>query len=131
MKRPDTQRGLSGVGLIFVLAVIALAAIVVVKCLPLYLNEMKVVRTLKTVSEDAEMKGAGVAQVRTSLQRHWDIEDINGLTPSDVKLKRTSRGRELAYAYEARAHLFYNISIVIDFKGEYLMLGDGSAGVDD
>ena len=109
------QRGLGWFGLRFVLGVIAFTAIVVVKCLPIYLNQMKVASSVSKVASDPGNGRAEPQQLRSALQRYWDIEDIKYLQPRDIKIKRTSSGRFLSYEYEARERLFYNISIVIDF----------------
>lgn len=112
------QRGLGWFGLLFVLAVIAFVAIVVVKCLPIYLNQMKISSSISKVAADPENGRAEVGELRKDLQRYWDIEDIKYLEPRDVKIKRTQSGRFLSYEYEAREHLFYNISVVIEFSGD-------------
>jgi hypothetical protein len=115
MRMRSHQRGLGWFGLLFVLGVIAFTAIVVVKCLPIYLNQMKVASSVNKVATDAGSGRAEPQQLRNALQRYWDIEDIKYLQPRDIKVKRTANGRFLSYEYEARERLFYNISIVIDF----------------
>jgi hypothetical protein len=118
MRMRSRQRGLGWFGLLFVLAVIAFAAIVTVKCLPIYLNQMKVASSVSKVASDPENGKGEIGQIRNALQRYWDIEDINYLEPRDVKIKRTQSGRFLSYEYEARERLFYNISIVIEFSDD-------------
>ncbi|WP_370309006.1 DUF4845 domain-containing protein [Sinimarinibacterium flocculans] len=112
------QRGLGWFGLLFVLGVIAFTAIVVVKCLPIYLNQMKIASSISKVASDPSNGRAELHELRRDLQRFWDIEDINYLQPRDIKVKRTANGRFLSYEYEARERLFYNISIVIDFQDD-------------
>ncbi|MFC4253673.1 MAG: DUF4845 domain-containing protein [Sinimarinibacterium flocculans] len=112
------QRGLGWFGLLFVLGVIAFTAIVVVKCLPIYLNQMKIASSINKVASDPSNGRAELHELRRDLQRFWDIEDINYLQPRDIKVKRTANGRFLSYEYEARERLFYNISIVIDFQDD-------------
>lgn len=118
MHMRSRQRGLGWFGLLFVLGVIAFTAIVVVKCLPIYLNQMKVASSVSKVATDPENGRAELHELRRGLQRFWDIEDIKYLQPRDIKVKRTANGRFLSYEYEARERLFYNISIVIDFKDD-------------
>ena len=127
MRTPNHQRGLSAIGLLFVFGLIAFAAIVVIKCLPLYLNQMKVARVLKSVIEDPELSAADAMTIREHLKRRWDIEDIDLLKPADVKFKRTDTSRSMSYDYEARTQLFYNISVVIEFSDDLpLRSGSGS-----
>ena len=60
----------------------------------------------------------GGEAVRKALQKFWDVDDITRLDYKDVKIKRSDRGRFMVYDYEAKERLFYNIYIVIHFKGE-------------
>lgn len=118
MRMRSRQRGLGWFGMLFMLGVIAFVAIVVVKCLPIYLNQMKIASSVNKVAADPGNGRAEVGELRKDLQRYWDIEDINYLEPRDVKVKRTQNGRFLSYEYEAREHLFYNVSIVMEFADD-------------
>ena len=128
VRAPRKQQGLGWFGLLLVFGIIGLAAIVVVKCLPLYLNQMKIASAVKGVAEDSEMGAAEATTIRSFLQRRWDIEDITMLEPKDIKVKRTERGRELSYDYEARVNLFYNIYVVIHFKDDVRMRSSPGGG---
>src|SRR3546814_5824111 len=112
------QRGLGWFGLLFVLAVIGFVAIIVVKTLPIYLNQMKVASGVHATATDPENGKAEVYALRKELQRYWDINDVDYLTVSEIAVKRSDRGRFLSYDYEAREHLFYNIYIVIEFADD-------------
>ncbi len=126
MRMRNRQRGLGWFGLLFVLGVIAFFAIVVVKCLPIYLNQMKIASSINKVAADPENGKAEVVVLRKALQRFWDIEDIDYLAPTEVKVRRTEGGRFLSYEYEAREHLFYNISLVIEFADDVPLSNVGS-----
>lgn len=112
------QRGVGLVGLFFLFGMIAFVGTVAVKCLPLYLNQMKVARSVHAVAVDPENANHDTQTLRNRLQRRWDIEDTKMLEPRDVKVEQRKDGtRALVYDYEARVNLFYNIFIVIQFKG--------------
>ncbi|QHS09828.1 DUF4845 domain-containing protein [Sinimarinibacterium sp. NLF-5-8] len=119
----QSQRGLSLLGLVFVLGIIAFFAVITVKCVPIYLNHMKVASSVAKVAADPESARAEAATIRTMLQRFWDIESIDYLQPRDVKIKRTPEGRYLSYDYEAYEHLFYNIAVVIHFQDDVPLSG--------
>ncbi|MGH8444252.1 MAG: DUF4845 domain-containing protein [Solimonas sp.] len=118
MRSLRRQRGLGWFGLLFVLAVIGFCAIVAVKTLPMYLNQMKVTSAISKIAADPDNAQADPMALRMDLQRYWDIDDIEYLLPSEVKVKRTDRGRFLSYDYEARQRLFYNIYVVIHFADD-------------
>jgi hypothetical protein len=122
MQLRHRQQGLGWFGLLFILGVLAFVAIVGLKTLPIYLNQMKLQSALNKVASEPNMGGADPARgIRNSLQKYWDIDDINRIQPKDVKIKRTEQGRFLTYDYEAKERLFYNIYIVIHFAGDVRM----------
>jgi hypothetical protein len=118
MNLRSRQLGLGWFGMLFVLGAIAFVSIIVIKCLPIYLNQMKVASSVSKVATDPENAKAEVGNLRKDLQRYWDIEGINHLEPRDINVKRTQDGRFLSYEYEARESLFYNISIVMEFADD-------------
>lgn len=118
MRSLHRQRGLGWFGLLFVLGIIAFAAIVAVKTMPMYLNQMKVTSAVNKIAADPDNANADPASIRSDLQRFWDIDDVQYLAVSDVKIKRSERGRFISYDYEARERLFYNIYIVIHFAAD-------------
>jgi hypothetical protein len=123
------QRGLGWFGWLFVFGVIAFVAIIVVKVGPLYMNHMTVVRVVKAVADDPEMGSAEPQKIRSSLEHRWDVDYISQIDDKDIKIKRTDKGRVLAYDYEARVNLFYNVFVVIHFKGEHAMRNNTNSDI--
>lgn len=122
------QTGLTMWGWLMVLGLIAFFATVGIKTVPIYLNHGQAVKAIKSVASDPSNANASVAELRRSLQRRWDIDYISRLEPKDIKVKRLPSGqRALVYEYEAREHLFYNISIVVEFAGEEVIQGSGNS----
>ncbi len=118
MNLRSRQLGLGWFGMLFVLGTIAFVAIIVVKVGPMYLNQMKVASSVYKVATDPESGKLELGQLRKDMQRYWDIEDIKYLEPREINVKRTQEGRFLSYEYQASEHLFYNISIVLDFADD-------------
>lgn len=121
---PTQQRGLSLWGMLIVLLLIAFFALVAIKVIPVYLNQMKVAASIKEVSTDPSLNpNSSVHAIRDALQRHWDVESISDIKASQVEISHGNDGQVLSYDYEARRHLFYNIYIVIDFEGQRTLTG--------
>lgn len=125
METLHKQRGLGLFGMIFVLALVGFVALVLVKCLPLYMNQMTIARDLHEVANQVATSGSDVdvAEVRRAVERRWDIDYVSQLEPKDIKIGNTDRGLMMSYDYEARAHLFYNIYIVIQFAEDIPLRG--------
>ena len=126
MKLPSQQRGLGLWGWIFVLGVIGFVSMVTLQMIPLYLAEMAITKVVRSTAQDSGNSGLPLSELRRAMQRRWDVEDIKTLTVNDVKLVKSGAGRALEYSYEARAPLFYNLSIVATFENRFPMKGGGS-----
>ena len=113
---PKRQRGLGLFGLVFVFAVIGFVALIVMRCWPIYLNQMKIAKAVRAVAANEAGSAQDSAALFKPLERFWDIDNIDTLDFKKVKLVRSDRGRAISYKYEARTPLFYNISLVMDFE---------------
>ena len=119
------QQGLGLWGWIVVLGLIAFFATVGIKTVPVYLNHRQMLKALNGVADQSN--GESVPQMRSSLQRRWDIDYISHVEPKDIKVIRTkSGGRAFAYDYYVEEHLFYNVYITLYFKGE-VMIDNGDS----
>ena len=126
MQLRKSQLGLGMWGWIFVLGVIGFVTMVTLQLIPIYLNEMSIQRVVKQTAQDGSLGNALPMEVRKALQTRWDVEGITVLSPKDIQLVKSANGRALAYEYDAKADLFYNLSIVAHFQGKYAMDGSGA-----
>ncbi len=112
---PSKHRQQGFMKLFFTFGSIAFVAIIVLKLFPLYANELKISKVVKSQASEGSIDPV---QVRNGLQRRWDIEDITVITPKDILIERGQNGGgALTYKYEARTHLFYNVDLVLAFDG--------------
>ena len=111
------QRGLGLFGFIFLFALIGFVALVLVKTVPLYMNQMTLKRDLHEVANTINANGADedISEIRRDVEKRFDIDYISQIEAKDIMVRRTSKGVMMSYDYEARANLFSNIFIVIHF----------------
>jgi Tfp pilus assembly major pilin PilA len=125
MQLQHRQRGLGLWGWIFVLGVIGFVSMVTLKLVPIYLAEMAIARVVKSTAQDPGNSNAPIQALRNNMKTRWDVEGITTLDVKDVTLEKYGAGRALAYDYEARTELFYNISLVVHFENKFPMPGGG------
>jgi hypothetical protein len=113
------QRGIGMFGFIGLVALIGFFALVTMKVLPLYLNQLKVSRAVHQVAQDPDNADKDPHWIYDRLQRRWDVEDTKILDVKDVHIGKLKDGRRaLSYDYDARVNLFYNVYVVVNFKAE-------------
>jgi hypothetical protein len=112
----DKQRGITFIGWLLLLVPLAIVVYAGIRVAPMYLNYMKVARTLDSVStEFRDGNGANPQTLRVAIQKHFDIEVVESPTIDDIKITRDGRSWLLEAAFDAQTPLFANISLQIAF----------------
>jgi hypothetical protein len=111
------QRGITFIGWLFLLAPLAIVVYAGFRLTPVYLNYMKVVRSLDAVG--TEFKGADIGvnptALKNSLEKHFEIESIDYPDIKDVKINRDGKAWVIEAAFDDQAPLFANLSIQVAF----------------
>lgn len=108
------QRGITFIGLLIIMALVAVPVYAGIRLLPVYLNYFKLVRTMESTA--AEFKGGGdEGGIRRSLERHWSIEDITAIDFKDVEVKKDDGVVTMHAAYDDKVPYIANLFLVASF----------------
>jgi Tfp pilus assembly protein PilE len=109
------QKGMTMIGIFFVLALVGVIGYAGMRILPLYLNYMKVSRSMDATA--SEFKGDAVDQValRRTLEKHWQIEDIDSVQAKEVEITKDDTGTVMHVAYDDSAPYIANVSLTVHF----------------
>lgn len=116
MKR--TQRGMTLIGFLLVLAVVGVFIYMGMKLIPMYTEFYSVKQAMEGLSKEPGIAESDAAKVRDLLFRRFDISYVQSVKPADVKLTRKEAGWMMVIEYEVRRPLIYNIDVVGHFKNE-------------
>jgi Domain of unknown function (DUF4845) len=110
------QRGMTFLGALLLLIPVAIVVYAGIRLAPVYLNYMRVARSLDTAASSVGSGGQVTPQaIRNSLDKQFDIETINFPTVNDIQIRQNGGGWVIEAKYEDTAHLFGNISLLVDF----------------
>jgi hypothetical protein len=110
------QRGVTLIGWIFLLIPIAILGYAGIRLAPVYLNYMKVSRSMnQLVSEMHSLDTSSASIIRTSLEKHLDVESVDYPGIKDFDIRRDGSIWIVQTTYEETAPLFSNISLVVAF----------------
>lgn len=110
------QKGMTLIGMVIVAFVAGIFVLAAIRLLPVYLEYMKVESALSAMKTDLDGSNAGPAQIRTSVERRFDIDDVKSIRPRDLVIERTANGHMVRAAYEGRAPFVANVYFVVDFN---------------
>ena len=115
----SSQRGVTFIGWLFLLIPIAILVYAGIRLTPIYLNYFSVARSLEQTAMQFQDGGQiNPTEVRTTLDKHFDIESVEFPTAKDIDIHRTGEDWVMIADYEGVAPLFANVSIVVDFHKE-------------
>jgi Domain of unknown function (DUF4845) len=110
------QRGVTVIGWLFLLIPIFILLYAGIRLAPVYLNYMKVSRSMnQLVSELHSNDTSSAGVIRTSLEKHLDVESVDYPSVKDFDIRRDGSVWIVQTTYEETAPLFSNISLVVAF----------------
>jgi hypothetical protein len=109
------QRGVALSGLIFWGIVLAMVAVLGMKVVPTYIEYYKILKGAKGAVTQAGPE-ATVADVRRSFDKFAEIDMIE-FKGKDLDVSKDGGKIVAEFAYEKRIPLFWNVSLLIDYKG--------------
>lgn len=113
MRSLTQQKGMTGIGWLIVLALIGFFVMLALKMVPAYLEYYKVVSTLESLAKESGFESP--REIRDLLERRFDVSYVNTILPKDVIIKSTGQYYSVQAKYDAREHLFGNVSVVMSF----------------
>jgi hypothetical protein len=109
----NKQRGLSFVGLLFVLGLIAVLVLLAAKITPTVIEYT----TIKKAIVAAKTAGSTVREIQTSFGKQAEVGYIESVKPSDLIIEKTPEGFEVSFAYEKKIHLVGPASLLLEYQG--------------
>ena len=119
------QRGVTAIGWLILLIPFGIIIYAGIRLIPVYLNYMNVARSLSALTTEYQSGGATPEGIRSSLQKHFDIDGVNYPTVKDINISRDGRGWAVEAAYYDQAPLFLHITLQVQFDKTVTLSGGG------
>ncbi|MGO9424252.1 MAG: DUF4845 domain-containing protein [Steroidobacteraceae bacterium] len=110
------QQGMTFIGLLFVLAMAGALLYAGIRLAPLYLNYMKVARSLDAVASESKADNPDPAALRSALSRQWEIQSLDSPDFKEVEITKEDNGVTLHVAYDDSVPYIGNVSLSVHFE---------------
>lgn len=107
------QHGVSLTGLIFILAIIAMLAVLALKVVPTFTEYL----SIKKAIASAKSAGTTPAEVRTSFDKQTEVGYIDSISGKDLEIKKNGESLDVSFAYQKKISLVGPVSLLIDYEG--------------
>lgn len=108
------QRGLSLMGLIIGLGLLAFFGIMGAKLMPAYIEYGKVKKIFAAMEQAGDFNG-DVRSIRASYDRRNAIEDVKSVQSADLEISKASGETVVSATWSVRVPMIYNASACLDF----------------
>lgn len=131
-----SQKGMTFLGLVFVLAIIASFVLFGLRIFPLYNTKFGVLKVMKYVTSQPNAASMTYTDAWKLFYSNADIQglrmfELDKTVKDDVKLERDENGANVLHVtFEERNKLFDDIDLVLNFD-ETMPMGGGAGGGDE
>lgn len=112
----EKQRGMGVMGFIMVAAGIIFVAILGMKMVPPYIHSAQIAQIFKAISNDPEMQGASIRDIKESYRKRADVNYISDITAEDIEVTKGDGRLSLSTSYSVKIPLVANITLLLEFN---------------
>ena len=109
------QQGMTFIGLLCLLAIVGLIGYAVIRLVPVYLNYMKISRTMEMTATEVKGENPDPGNIRRILDRHWQIEDPTVVETKDIEITKDNGGVSMHVTYDDVVPYVSNVSLSVHF----------------
>ena len=109
------QQGMTMIGLLCILALAGVVVYAGIRLAPVYLNYLKVAKSLNGAAADAKGDNPDQRALMTALARQWEIQDIDVPDFKEVEITKDDSGTQLHIAYDQSVPYIANVSLSVHF----------------
>jgi type II secretory pathway pseudopilin PulG len=119
------QSGITLIGFLFVLAIVAFFGFMAMKLVPSYVEFMGVNKAMNQVASSG-VEGKTLDDLRRDLMFKMGFQYVDDATikPKDITVKRSGNGAQLNVAYDKRIPFMYNIDFLLHFEKSVMLQGN-------
>ena len=119
MTRPSQQRGISLIGWAVMLLVAVVLGTAALRMVPAYMEYNTISSSINSLLQDSKTALMSPREVRDALSKRFKINQVKVISANDLIIIKDGGILKISTDYEVREPMFYNVSIVMNFKDEF------------
>ena len=115
MKRSDfqRQRGMTILGMILVIIMVAFVALIGMKVIPMYIQYYSIKSTIESVPKEPMLALMTPTDIQKAIDRRFTIGYVENVKASDLKIRNERNIRVLELKYDDERELFYGLYVML------------------
>jgi len=115
MNRWHHQKGMTAIGWLLVLGLIAFFTLITLRLVPAYLEFAKVTSVLESLQNEPGITRKTKGEIISMIAKRFDVNDVYQVDAKQVKVTKEKGVLKVSINYERREHLVGNVDVVTTF----------------
>ena len=117
MRTIKKQYGITFIGFVVVVVVLAFFAYAAMRLVPIYNEYFSVVRSMKVVQSQPGIENKSIEEIRRMLEVQFDLQyvDQKDVPPKSIQLITANGQRSLNIAYDVDINFISNVDLLVKF----------------
>ncbi|MEN8801898.1 MAG: DUF4845 domain-containing protein [Thiogranum sp.] len=115
MEKWHHQKGMTAIGWMMVLGLIAFFTLITLRMVPLYMEFGKVSSTLESLKEQPNITQQTKGEIVRIVGKRFEVNDVKNVDPRKITVSKERGVLKVAINYERREHLIGNVDVVAIF----------------
>ena len=112
----QSQRGMSGLGMLAAIALVVGGALLALKVIPLYIDDLEVKKALESMEQEKGLYALSKSAIRKKLTTKMSAGYARPLTTEEVQITKKKGKIMVDVVYESRVEIVANIDLVAKFE---------------
>jgi hypothetical protein len=116
MKSIHRQRGMTPIGWILILLLIAFFALIALKLVPIYIESFTVGSVISDLKNEPGIGSKTTREITSIVNKRFDINTITNVSVDDIYIEKLGGTMTISAEYEVRKPMLGNVDIVVSFN---------------
>jgi hypothetical protein len=112
------QRGMTTIGMVFIIAMIAVFVFVGLKLYPIYYDSFKVGTALNSLKSEPDLASKPAHEIADRFMKRLSIDNVDSVEKSDIAVEKSGTRATVSVDYEVQESLIGNIDVLVHFEKE-------------
>lgn len=124
MKTLKRQQGMTGIGWLIVLGLIAFFVLIALRLFPVYSENFNVVSSLKSLENEPQVTRKSKADILRLIINRFQINDVKNATRKNIKISKRGGVLTVSVKYDVKTKLFGDLSLIAEFDESVEVIGN-------
>jgi hypothetical protein len=124
MKTLKRQQGVTGVGWLIILGLIAFFVFIGLRLFPIYAENFNVVTSLKSLKNEPQVTRKSKADIQRLILNRFQINDVKNAGRKNISITKRAGVLTVSVKYDVRTKLFGPLSLIAEFDESVEVVGN-------